>query len=405
MRTYLQNASSSLVWLASGVPNAGMFPFKKATITLEDGQDITLTPEVMATVLQYGPTPGYVPFVKQLKDMTKQTHNPPCWEQSDVIVTAGCQEGLSKAVEMLLDPGDYVVVQEPCYSDALCILSAVTPKYLKVEADRKGMCPVSLKKVLQQTAQKDPTRMPKAMYIVPNACNPTGTTMDETRKKEIYSVASEYNIIILEDDPYYYLQYNDEKELPPSFLSLDKDGRVLRFDSFSKILSAGLRIGYVTGPKVLIDRMVWHMQASTICTSGMSQVMVSELLREWGEDGFNNHITKLRQFYKSQRDAMLLAADTHLKGLCEWTVPSGGIFVWFKVPALRDTQPMLKERGVKKDVLLVPGKDFMLEETKPCQFMRAAYSNVTPQQMMVAMKNLAELIKEEIVLQQSNEST
>ncbi|XP_066947433.1 kynurenine/alpha-aminoadipate aminotransferase, mitochondrial-like [Macrobrachium rosenbergii] len=401
MRTYLRNASPSLVWLASGVPNAQKFPYKEATFTLEDGKVITIKPDVMATCLQYGPTTGYPPLLNQLREMTFKIHSPPCWPTSDVIVTLGCQDGMAKAIEMILNPGDSILVEEPCYSDTLCILSAVTPNFLRVDADEYGMCPDALKRVLQETEKNNPDKMPKLMYLVPNASNPAGKTMNEERKRRIYALASEYDFIILEDDPYYHLQFGDPEKLAPSFLSLDTDGRVLRMDSFSKIVSAGLRVGYVTGPVQLLNRIVWHMQASVLCPPGITQVMISELLKEWGDEGFRNHITNLRNFYKSQRDVMLQAADTHLKGLCEWTVPDGGIFVWFKVLGVKDTENMIKQRAVKKDVMLVPGNNFMLDTTKPCQYMRAAYSNVTPEQIMVAFKNLAELIREEIALQDS----
>lgn len=173
--------------------------------------------------------------------------------------------------------------------------------------------------------------MPKVMYLVPNACNPTGTTMDEARRREIYSIASEYDLIILEDDPYYFLQYDDQEPLPPSFLRLDTDGRVLRFDSFSKIFSAGLRVGYVTGPTPLLERMTWHMQASVLCPPGITQVMVSELLRTWGDEGFNKHIAKLREFYRAQRDTMLQAAEKHLAGQMSDHFAfhqSPGVFFW-----------------------------------------------------------------------------
>ncbi|XP_068228584.1 kynurenine/alpha-aminoadipate aminotransferase, mitochondrial-like [Palaemon carinicauda] len=401
MRTYLRDASPSLVYLASGVPNAEKFPFKKATFTLDDGKVIEVAPDVLATCLQYGPTPGYAPLLEQLKEMTLRVHNPPRWSTSNVIVTLGCQDGLAKAMEMILNPGDSMLVEEPCYSDTLCILSALSPNFLRVDTDEYGMCPDSLKAVLQETQRNTPDKMPKLMYLVPNASNPSGKTMNEERKRRIYSLASEYDFIILEDDPYYYLQYGDPKNIAPSFLSLDTDGRVLRFDSFSKIVSAGLRVGYVTGPSPLLDRIVWHMQASVLCPPGITQVMISELLKEWGEEGFKRHVTGLRQFYQSQRDAMLQASDTHLKGLCEWTVPDGGIFVWFKVPGVQDTETMIKKRAVKKDVMLVPGNNFMLDTKKPCQYMRAAYSNVSQEKIMGAIKNLAELIREEIALQNS----
>lgn len=401
MRKYLAEPSPSLVWLASGMPNPQLFPFREATVRLSDGSVLELGGDLMATGLQYGPTPGYIPLVQQLKDMTLRNHSPPRWGESDLLVTVGCQDGLAKALEMLLDPEDCVVVQEPCYSDVLCILAPLTPKFVVVSADERGMCPLSLRKGLERAAQ-DGGPVPKVMYLVPNACNPTGTTMDEARRREIYSIASEYDLIILEDDPYYFLQYDDQEPLPPSFLRLDTDGRVLRFDSFSKIFSAGLRVGYVTGPTPLLERMTWHMQASVLCPPGITQVMVSELLRKWGDEGFNKHIAKLREFYRTQRDTMLQAAEKHLAGLCEWTVPKGGIFLWFKVPGLRDTTPMLLERAVTRDVVLVPGRDFMVEEKKPCQYMRAAYSCATPEQMMEGMRNLARLVREELALQKES---
>ncbi|KAK7017459.1 hypothetical protein SK128_003507 [Halocaridina rubra] len=161
MRTLLKDASPSVVFLASGVPNVNMFPFKYASITLENDQTLKITPELMATALQYGPTPGYQPLVQQLKEMVHRLHKPPRWTTSDVIVTVGCQDGMSKAFEMLLDPGDYVVVEEPCYSDALVILSAVKPTYLKVDVDERGMRPQALRDVLQQTREKDATKIPK----------------------------------------------------------------------------------------------------------------------------------------------------------------------------------------------------------------------------------------------------
>ncbi|XP_042889017.1 kynurenine/alpha-aminoadipate aminotransferase, mitochondrial-like [Penaeus japonicus] len=399
MQMLLTDPSPSLVWLASGMPNPQQFPFCDAAINLSDGSVLEISKEVMATGLQYGPTPGYVPLIEQLKEMTLRTHNPPRWTESDLLVTVGCQDGLAKAVEMLFRPR--TASRKTRYPDALCILAPLKLKYVIVTADERGMCPVALKKGLEE-ARLSGGPVPKVLYLVPTACNPTGITIDEARRREIYSIASEYDLIILEDDPYLFLQY-DEEPMPPSFLRLDTEGRVLRFDSFSKIVSAGLRVGFVTGPAPLIERINWHMQASVLCPPGISQVMVSELLRKWGDDGFKKHVGKLRDFYKAQRDVMLRAVEEHLTGLCEWTVPKGGIYIWFKVPGLHDTTPMLVKRAVLKGVVLVPGKDFMVDDKKQCQYMRAAFSCATKEQMWKGMEKLAELIREEMALQQDSQ--
>ncbi|XP_042228148.1 kynurenine/alpha-aminoadipate aminotransferase, mitochondrial-like isoform X2 [Homarus americanus] len=395
--SFLDEPSPSLVWLCSGMPSPEKFPIREMNLTLQDGKVLSITPECLSAGLQYGPAPGYIPLVKQLKTMTKSLHSPPLWEESDLLVTIGSQAGLWMAFEMLLNPGDFVVVQKTCYSDVLCMLTAVTPQYLAIESDDEGLQPDCLRTALKEVVKNGSKNLLKALYVVPNSCNPTGTSMGEERRREIYAIAQEYDLIILEDDPYYFLQY-DEKP-PPSFLSLDTDGRVLRFDSFSKIISAGLRVGYVTGPAMLLERLNIHMMTSVICGPMLSQVIISTLLQEWGEDGFKKYVVNLHQFYRDKRDVAIQAAEIHLTGLCEWIVPKGGIFLWLKVPKVADTTSMLVKRGVKKNIVLVPGKYFMADSNKPCQYMRAAFSCATADQLMKGFKNLAELIREEIALQ------
>ena len=119
------------------------------------------------------------------------------------------------------------------------------------------------------------------MYINPTGANPTGTVLPLDRRRQIYEIASKYDLLILEDDPYYYLQFNNGNRVP-SFYSMDVDGRVLRFDSFSKILSSGLRLGFVTGPKPLIERIMLHMQVSSMHTTSLSQFIAYDLLNKWG---------------------------------------------------------------------------------------------------------------------------
>ncbi|KAK8390966.1 hypothetical protein O3P69_016962 [Scylla paramamosain] len=400
LRRALDNCSPSLVWLASGMPNPEKFPFREMTVTLEGGKKLTLSKETLSAGLQYGPSHGYLPFRNQLKRMVEQWHAPPRWAESDLIVTVGNQDGISKALDMLLDPEDFIVVPDPCYSDFLCMLSSLAPQIVAVSVDDQGMRPDILQSALEKAISSGSTGIPKALYLVPNSCNPTGTNMGEERRQEIYAIAQQYDLIILEDDPYCFLQFNDK--YLPSFLSMDVDGRVLRFDSFSKVVSSGLRIGFVTGPPPLLQGITLHMQASCICPPMLSQVLIHELLTSWGDEGFKKHISDICQFYKEQRDAMIQALKTHLTGICEWIVPEGGIFVWLKVLHLSDTSAMLLERGAKGDIVLVPGREFMVDSTKPSPYMRAAYSCVTPEEMMKGMENLAKLIQKEIELQSTH---
>ncbi|XP_071512466.1 kynurenine/alpha-aminoadipate aminotransferase, mitochondrial-like isoform X3 [Panulirus ornatus] len=353
LTSLLTNASPELVFMAGGLPNPQMFPFQAASVTMKDGRALTIHPKLMTDCLQYLPTPGYPPLIKQLKALTEKIHAPPCWVDSELIVTAGSQDGLCKALEMMINQGDYLITQEPCYTGTLSILNPYQPRYLPVTADHEGMNPEALKAVLSQWQPQD---VRDAEEGVP-------------------------------------------KDFHPSFLSMDTDGRVLRFDSFSKVLSSGLRVGFVTGPKPLIQRILLHKQVSILHAPAMSQVLVSELLHLWGEEGFFRHIRAVQDFYLKQRNAMLEAAKKHLTGLCEWAVPTGGMFLWLKVPRVPDTWDMIMERALEKNVILVPGKAFMCDPSLPCQYMRAAFSVITPEQMEKGLESLAELICEEIALQ------
>lgn len=135
------------------------------------------------------------------------------------------------------------------------------PNYMVVPGDNKGMRSDALRDVLSQSGEKS---KPKFLYINPTGANPTGTMVPESRRREIYDLASQHDMLILEDDPYYFLQFASGDSRPRSFLSMDTEGRVLRFDSFSKVLSSGLRLGFVTGPSPLIERINLHMQVHFI---------------------------------------------------------------------------------------------------------------------------------------------
>ena len=241
----------SIFLSTQGFPNAHTFPFKKITIDTKDDKQFILEGSKLQSALQYLPTPGLPSLVKWLQELQEQIHGPHI--KTDLVVTSGSQDGLCKAIEMLMEPGSPVVVEEFIYAGTLTILNPYCPEYLVVKNDSEGMIPDSLRSVLAKAATK-----PKVIYINPTGANPTGTVLTESRRKEIYAIASEYNLIILEDDPYFFLQYLPNR--PSSFLSLDTEGRVLRFDSFSKVLSSGIRLGFVTGPPPLIERINLHMQ-------------------------------------------------------------------------------------------------------------------------------------------------
>ncbi|XP_042324660.1 kynurenine/alpha-aminoadipate aminotransferase, mitochondrial-like isoform X2 [Sceloporus undulatus] len=299
---------------------------------------------------------------------------------------------------MLINPGDNILLDEPNFSGTMAALRPLGCNIIKVPSDEHGIIPKALKEILSRwksdnNMHKPSNKIPKFLYTVPNGGNPSGSSLTAERKKEIYKLAQEYNFLIIEDDPYYFVQF--EKIKAPSFLSMDVDGRVIRGDSFSKIISSGLRIGFITGPEPLIDRIIRHVESSTMQTSTFTQVLLVQLFKKWGHTGFLQHADRVSEFYKSQRDLMLAAADKWLTGLAEWYSPKAGLFLWFKIKGISDTYQMIMEKALERGVSLLPGRDFMIDCSEPSPFVRASFSYASAHQMDQGFQRLAELIKEE----------
>ena len=204
----------------------------------------------------------------------------------------------------------------------------------------------------------------------------------------------EYDLLILEDDPYYYLRLEEPLSAVPSFLEMDTHGRVLRFDSLSKIISSGMRFGWITGPNDLLERIDLHTQAANLHPSALTQSIVALLLENWGETGWNSHVEQVGNFYKARRDVFLKCAEKHLSKWATWTVPSAGMFVWLHFHTVPDTSIWMSDRIVPNKVLMVPGSVF-LPNGGPSSYVRAAYSTASDEEMDLALARIATVLEED----------
>ncbi|CAC5372201.1 AADAT [Mytilus coruscus] len=393
----LNESSPEMISMAGGMPNTQTFPIVEASFKLRDGTVLELDQNIMNKGLQYAPTPGLPDLVQWINGLQ------------------------SRAFEALVSEGDNVLLEHPTYSGTLAIVGPMAANLIPVNSDSHGLDPSHLRKTLSRWSPSDVSTpgsgAPKILYCIPNGGNPTGTSLSLERKKEIYKIAQEYDLLILEDDPYFYIQFT--KPYIPSLLSMDVDGRVLRFDSMSKLVVIrvnrgyplnfnicyqnlhlkqdiyGMRIGVLTGPKPIVDRVNLHMQCSLMHASGLSKVFLIKLFEHWGHDGFLEHAEKTAAFYEMKRDLCLKSAEKHLKGLAEWSLPTGGMFLWLKLN-VKDTKKMIEVKAREKNVLFVPGSAFMIDQTQPCSYIRASYSTATPEEMDLAFKRLADLIREEM---------
>eukprot|EP01125_Pyxidicula_operculata_P009481 TRINITY_DN3121_c0_g1_i1.p1 TRINITY_DN3121_c0_g1~~TRINITY_DN3121_c0_g1_i1.p1 ORF type:complete len:391 (+),score=56.55 TRINITY_DN3121_c0_g1_i1:238-1410(+) len=389
-----------MISLGGGLPADDMFPFSELSVKLKDGSSIKLSDDTLKQALQYSSSYGMDPLVAQLKSHIDRVHKP-AYKDWNVMVTVGSQDALTKAFSMLINPGDTILTENPTYSGSLAALRPMGANIVGIDIDSNGLIPQKLRETLQSFKKYYPNhRTPKVLYTIPTGQNPSGTTQNNARRKEIYDIACEYDLIILEDDPYWDLRllpYKKEsaegQEKLKSYFSMDTDQRVIRFDSFSKIISSGVRIGWATGPLPFIENMQLHAQATTLQPSGISQAIVHDLLVKWGPQGFEDHISKVQKYYSFKRDAFVGAAENHLRGLCEWNIPEAGMFAWMKVRGVEDTENLIKNRAVAALVLLLPGRVFSTED-KPSPYVRASFSLATTEEINTALERFAKLLKE-----------
>uniref|UniRef100_A0A8D0HJ87 Aminotransferase class I/classII large domain-containing protein n=1 Tax=Sphenodon punctatus TaxID=8508 RepID=A0A8D0HJ87_SPHPU len=213
----MERQMSSTIMLAGGMPNSNYFPIKTASFTIVDGTTIEIGEEMMKRALQYAPSEGIQELLSWLMDLQLSLHDPPTAKYSPekgkmkICITTGSQEGLSKVIEMLVNPGDNVLLDDPTYTATLLALKPLGCNLIKVPSDKHGIIPKALKEILSkwkpEHANKPHNNIPKFLYTIPNGSNPSGTSLTIERKKEIYQLASDYNFLIIEDDPYYFLQY------------------------------------------------------------------------------------------------------------------------------------------------------------------------------------------------------
>eukprot|EP00730_Choanoeca_flexa_P019441 TRINITY_DN9495_c0_g1_i4.p1 TRINITY_DN9495_c0_g1~~TRINITY_DN9495_c0_g1_i4.p1 ORF type:complete len:405 (+),score=71.00 TRINITY_DN9495_c0_g1_i4:128-1342(+) len=298
-----------MISLGGGMPNPTTFPVTGMSFQLQDGQTLSLSPEETRAALQYSQTTGLPALNEWLTDLIVREHAPPQANQLKLCITTGSQEAAARAMEMLLEPEqDALLIESPTYSGALAAVYPMRVKLVKVPTDDNGLIPDALGKLLDNwDEEKERCRKPRVIYTIPTGSNPSGATLSLERRKQLYAICQHHNLLIMEDDPYRYLDFAPGRI--PSLLSMDVDGRVLRFDSFSKIVSSGLRLGFVSGPAPLVDRIVLHGQAVSLHPSGISQALLLKLLEHWGPDGFEEHVAGVVDFYKAQRDAFLASAE------------------------------------------------------------------------------------------------
>jgi 2-aminoadipate transaminase len=325
-----------------------------------------------AAALQYGPTEGYRPLRAWVAERMGRRGMPARAEQ--VLITAGAQQGIDLVGKALIDPGDTVVVESPAYLAALQSFSTCEARFATVPSDDEGMCTDALERVLRE-------ERPRLVYVVPNFNNPSGTTLPLERRMRIARLAAEYQVTVLEDDPYGELRYRGAA-LPP-IAGLVPGAPVIHLGSFSKTLAPGLRLGYAVADEPLVRALTIAKQAADLHTATLAQRAVARLFETFDYDA---HLRRLRRLYGERLEAMLASLERSMPEGSAWTRPEGGLFVWLRLPSGLDAQVLLAD-AMRERVAFVPGAPFYPAE--PCrETLRLNFSNQPPALIAEGMARL-----------------
>jgi 2-aminoadipate transaminase len=371
-----------IISLAGGLPDTSTFPAEDFAALMA-----RVAVDASARALQYGPTEG----LDEVKACIVQVMAAEGMEvePEDLLVTTGGQQVIDLVCKTLLDPGDVVVAEAPTYPGAVPVFVSYQADVVQVEMDDHGMRTDVLTAELERLDREG--RRPKFIYTVPSFQNPAGVTLALERRRELVRIARERELLVLEDNPYGLLRF--EGEPLPTLFSLDGGEYVIYLGTFSKILSPGLRLGWTTAPRPVLDKLNLGKGGVDLCSSTLSQQFVATY---FAERDWRAYLGTLVDLYRRRRDTMLDALAEHLPPEATWTEPSGGLFIWARLPDYIDTTDLLA-RALRDNVAFVPGRAAYLDGRGGSE-MRLNFSGVGEADIREGVRRIGEVVRGQVGL-------
>jgi 2-aminoadipate transaminase len=359
-----------IISFAGGLPSPATFPVE----VMKTAFDKVLS-QTGKVALQYGPTDGYGPLREWIANSLSTEGSRILPEQ--ILMTSGSQQALDLLGKVLIDEGSRVLVETPSYLGALQAFSVYGPEFKSVDTDDNGLVPSSIEGVAQGA---------RLLYSLPNFQNPTGRTLSIERRQALVETCARLGLPLIEDDPYGALSYKGEPL--PKMVAMNPEG-VIYMGSFSKVLTPGIRLGYVCAPLPLVRRLELAKQAADLHTAQLTQMVVHEVVK----DGFlDQHIPTIRKLYGDQCQVMLDAMAEHFPASVSWTRPEGGMFIWVTLPKSIDAMKLL-DQSLAARVAFVPGAPFYANEPET-NTLRLSFVTVPPERIREGIAILGKLIKD-----------
>ncbi|KAJ5129821.1 uncharacterized protein N7515_005860 [Penicillium bovifimosum] len=443
---YLSNPD--LISLGGGLPSSEYFPIESMDIkvptppgfspeaTRESGtvlhagkHDIREGASLydLEIALNYGQATGAAPLLRFVTEHTEIIHSP-AYSDWHCTLTAGSTYAWDSALRIFCERGDYILMEEYTFASAVETATPLGVKVAGIPMDEQGLLPEAMDDILSNwdSNAREGARKPHVLYTIPTGQNPTGATQSAERRRAVYKVAQKHDLIIIEDEPYYFLQMqpytsgdstpvpppsNHEefiKSLVPSFLSMDVDGRVVRLESFSKVISPGTRVGWIVASEQIVERFIRAFEVSSQNPSGISQLTLYKLLDEhWGHSGYLDWLINLRMSYTARRDSLVHACEQHLpREIAHWEAPAAGMFHWIEIDwrkhpgyAAGKTHAAIEEEiflsAVDEGVLLSRGNWFKPDHSTSQEkmFFRATFAAATAEKIDVAISRFGQTLR------------
>ncbi len=368
-------ANPAVISLAGGSPDPNLFPTEflaeiSAEILRNDGK----------RALAYGTTDGYAPLKEEL--LKRAAKAGAVAENDKIIVTTGAQQGIDLAARVLVEDNEDIVVEAPSFVGTLNSLRSVRANLIGVEMDEDGMNMEALEETLK-------TCKVKLIYTIPSFQNPTGITMSEAKRRKMLELAVKYDCLILEDNPYGDLRFDGEDV--PTIKSMDTEGRVIYVGSLSKILSPGLRIGYIVCDGELCDKIEVMKQVNDVHTPCLTQMIATEFLKRYDVDA---HIKKSCEVYGKKCRFMLECMEKYFPKGVEWTKPQGGLFIHVTCPESIDAAALSMEAVKEYKVAFVPSNNFATDIDARTSAFRLNYSTMPEEKIEEGIKAIGALLTE-----------
>lgn len=367
-----QNAE--IISFAGGLPNPISFPQEELKVSMD-----RITSQFGAKIYQYSTTNGLDSLRQYIVDRYKKL-----WGMEltvdNVIITTGSQQALDLIGKVFVNENDNIMVEKPSYLGLLQAFCMYKANFVQTQLNEDGLDIEDLKKTLKEYK-------PKVAYLIPNFQNPTGLTYTRENREKVFEVIKDEDMLLIQDDPYGELRFEEGERLP--YIGMNRTNKNIYLGSFSKIVTPGMRLGYVVADKEIIKMLETAKQASDLHSNIFGQYLIADYLQN---NDLDKHIEKIKKLYKSQANAMIKAMEDFFPKNVKFTYPKGGMFTWVTLEEGKDVLTLF-DKAIAKNVAFVPGHPFYVKPDK-VNTLRLNYTNADEQTIRTGIERLAQALRE-----------